>query len=258
MKVIVFVSLGGGQGKSTNSYMVARLLARAGHRVLAIDGNPQADLTLYLRTSVEEDEPTLLELIKGQVPALDAIYETPHKNLFIIPSDRSLSDAIPYLASSGASASILGIRLETVANEFDYAIVDLQPTPSQLSITCIGAGDILVLTAEANMKGFASAVDTLSFLEELRSIRAVKGKILGIVPFRDKWVGLNQTKKSQRGITEVIELAKEFEIELLPAIRESDQFEKVLNEGLLLDELTPAQKDLQYPFEQILHRIKEV
>lgn len=256
MKAIVFVSLGGGQGKSTSSYMVARLLARQGLKVLAIDGNPQADLSLYLGSSAEEDDPSLLELLNKQVEPLDAIYSTPYENLFLIPSDRSLSKAIPYLASSGASASILRIRIEPVREEFDYVVIDLQPTPSQLSITCVGAGDYLVLPCEANMKGYASAVDTLAFLDELRAIRAITGNIVGILPFRDKWVGSNQTVKSRDGIAKLAEIATDYEIEMLPTIRESEQFEKALKAGILLDEIVPSKADLQHPFEQIIEQVK--
>ena len=254
MKTIVFVSLGGGQGKSTSSYLVSRLLAQQGFRVLAIDGNPQADLSLYLGTDIEEDDPTLLELLKNQVNSLDAVYPSAYKNLFVIPSDRSLSEAIPFLAASGASASILKIRLEPLQDEFDYAVVDLQPTPSQLSITCVGSGDFIILPCEANMKGYASGVDTLAFLDDLRSIRAVSGIILGIVPFRDKWAGYYQTWKSREGINKLKELASDYGIEVLPSIRESEQFEKALKAGVLLEEL--SQKDLQYPFEQIIERIR--
>ena len=256
MKTLVFVSLGGGQGKSTSSYIVSKMLARDGFRVLAIDGNPQADLSLYLGSDTEPDEPTLLELLKNQVKPLDAIYPTSQKNLFIIPSDRTLSEAIPYLAASGASASILRIRLEPVQDEFDYAVVDLQPTPSQLSITCVGTGEYWLLPCEANMKGYASAVDTLAFLEELKSIRAIRGNLVGIVPFRDKWTGYNQTVKCREGIAKLKELAVDYSIEVLPSIRESEQFEKALKAGLLLDEMTPPQADLQYPFEQIIERVR--
>lgn len=256
MKTVVFTSLGGGQGKSTSSYMVARLLARLGLRVLAIDGNPQADLSLYLRSDAEEDDPTLLELLKDQLQdPLDAVYTTPYENLFVIPCDRMLSEAKAYLQASGVAASVLRIRLEPFQDQFDYAVVDIQPTASELAITCVGAGDVFVLPCEANTKGHASGIDTFQFLDELKSLRAWSGEILGIVPFRDKWTGRNQTIKSRDGIKELKSLAAAHEVAMLPSILESDQFEAALKAGILLDELSPKYADLQYPFEEIVKRI---
>ena len=256
MKTIVLTSLGGGQGKSTSSYMLSRLLARNGARVLAIDGNPQADLSLYLRSEAEEDDPTLLELLKNQLKdPLDAVYTTPYENLFIIPCDRMLSEAKPYLASSGSAATVLKIRLEPFHEHFDYAVIDIQPTSSELSITCVGAGDYFILPCEANTKGHASGIDTFQFLEELAALRVWSGEILGIVPFREKWAGRNLTIKSRDALEMLQSLAEDHKVELLPSIRESDQFEAALKAGILLDELDSKYAELQYPFEKIVEKL---
>lgn len=256
MKTVVLTSLGGGQGKSTSSYMFARLMARMGFRVLAIDGNPQADLSLYLRSDAEDDDPTLLELLKDQLQdPFDAVYTTPFENLFVIPCDRMLSEAKSYLSATGSASSVLRIRLEPFQEQFDYAVVDIQPTASELAITCVGAGDYFILPCEANTKGHSSGIDTVSFMQQLAALRAWSGEILGILPFRDKWTGRNQTIKSREGIKKLTSLASEQEISLFPSIRESDQFEAALKAGILLDELSPEYADLQYPFEEVINLI---
>jgi chromosome partitioning protein len=77
---------------------------------------------------------------------------------------------------------------------------------------------------------------------------AFTGSLLGVIPFRDRWIGRTQTLESK----ESIEAIKEFagEIPVLPSIRESEQFKRAIRNGQLLSEI--GQQDLQYPFEKII------
>ena len=77
----VFISLSGGQGKTSIALLLGRLLARQGRKVF--DGgcpNPQANLTFYLGHEVKPQEPTLLEVLKQQVEPVDGIYPLGFQN----------------------------------------------------------------------------------------------------------------------------------------------------------------------------------
>jgi len=93
-----------------------------------------------------------------------------------------------------------------------------------------------------------SLIDTLDFLREQESLMAFTGKVLGVVPFRDRWVGNTQTIEGRQNI----EAMKEFigDIPILPSIRESEKFKSAIRQGKLLSDL--GQTDLQYPFEEII------
>ena len=95
---------------------------------------------------MEENEPSLLEVLTGQVTTEDGIYPTSYPNLFVIPADLSLFKVSDFLASSGTGAFILKLRLKDVASLFDYAIVDVQPSRSQICLTALGAADLAVLS----------------------------------------------------------------------------------------------------------------
>jgi chromosome partitioning protein len=94
-------------------------------------------------------------------------------------------------------------------------------------------------------------IDTLDFLQEQAKVMAFTGSLLGVIPFRDRWIGRTQTLESK----ESVEAIKEFagEIPVLPSIRESEQFKRALRNGHLLSEL--GQQDLQYPFEKIIEAL---
>jgi chromosome partitioning protein len=169
----------------------------------------------------------------------------------LIPADRGLFKVSDFLSSSGTGAFILKLRLKAIAELFDYVLIDVQPSRSQLCLTAVGASDYVVIPVEANVKGMNSLIDTLEFLREQESLMAFTGKILGIVPFRDRWVGNTQTLEGRQNIEAMKEYAGE--IPILPSIRESEKFKAAIRQGRLLSEL--GQADLQYPFEQIVEMI---
>lgn len=248
MQTISCVSLSGGQGKTTVAFFLSLLLAKQGCRVLAIDCDPQANLTFYLNHEVAANQPSLLEVLTGQIATEDGIYPTRYENLFLIPADRSLFKVSEYLSSSGAGAFILKLRLKAVKELFDYVLIDVQPSRSQICLTAVGTADFILIPVETGTKGVNSLIDTLDFLTEQANLAAFTGKVLGVIPFRDRWVGFSQTKESKDSVQAMKEIAGE--IPILPSIRESEQFKRAIRSGQLLEEI--GQPDLQYPFEKII------
>jgi chromosome partitioning protein len=63
MRTCSCISLSGGQGKTTTIFFTSLLLAQQDKRVLAIDSDPQANLTFYLNHEVQPNQPSLLEVL---------------------------------------------------------------------------------------------------------------------------------------------------------------------------------------------------
>ncbi len=261
MITISSISLAGGQGKSTTTLFLARLLASSGANVLVIDADPQSSLTTFLGFQVEQDCPTLLEVLKKQegVETKDGIYATLHPNLYLIPSDDALDKVQDYLSSSGRGALTLGKRLKSVSSLFDYCLIDSPPQRSQITLTCIGASNGMVIPVEVSVKGLKSLVRTLQLINELKDEESeFGGSIVGILPFRDRWVGLRRTKESQNNIEAMQNLSSEFLNAdlLLPTIRESEKYKQAMNQGLTLHDM--GQQDLAYPIEILAQKIQHL
>lgn len=254
MKTCSAISLSGGQGKTTTIFFTALLLAQQGQRVLAIDADPQANLTFYLGHEVQPDEPSLFEVLTKQVDVEDGIYETQYSNLFVIPADRSLFKVSDFLSSSGAGAFILKQRLRKIQDLFDYVLIDVQPSRAQICLSAVGASNAVIIPVEANVKGVNSLVDTLDFLSEQGDLEAFTGRVIGIVPFRDRWVGNTQTLEGRQNIEAMKEFAED--IPVLASIRESEKFKNATRQGKLLSDI--GYPDLQYPFEQIVEALTHV
>ncbi len=248
MKTYSFVSLSGGQGKTTAAFFLSILLAQQGKRVLVIDADPQANLSFYLGQEVKDNNPSLLEVLNGTVETEDGIYETTHPNLFVIPADRSLFKVSDFLASSGTGAFILKLRLKAVADIFDFAIIDVQPSRSQLCLTALGAADSALIPIEANTKGVNSLVETMKFIEEQTNLGAFNGSVLGAIPFRDRWVGNTQTVDSRENVAAMVDLFPS--LTFFPSIKESEQYKKGIRQGQTLAEL--GHSELEYPFTKIM------
>lgn len=251
MKTISVCSLSGGQGKTTTSLLLGRFLAEAGHTVCLIDADPQHSLTLFTYGEIEDHDPSLFEFIKGQGDPLDCIYPIKsNANLFIIPSDDTLDGAQNYLAQTGVGATLLKKRLHILEDKFEYCIIDSPPQRSQLVLSVFGAADHLLIPAEATIKGFASSARTLDLFEQQNDIGATQATLLGLIPFRDRWVGLNQTKESQLACDAMREeVGAEW---VLPPILESEQYKKSVAHGVELSE------KYAYPFQQIISRLNDL
>lgn len=253
MKTIVVTSLSGGQGKSTTAFFLGKLLSQSS-RVLFVDADPQSNLTFFLGHEVEPNSPTLLELIKEIVEPADAVYPVAQPNLFLIPADDGLSNAQEYLATSGMGAVILKVRLKSLADYFDYCIVDSPPARTQISIAAVGAADWLLIPAEASTKGVNSLLRTLDLVYSLQKLGAFTGSILGILPFRDRWFGRSQSKDSAKAIEAMGQVATD--IPIFSSILESERYKQALNQGVLLSEL--GYSDLQHPFDTLIEQLRNL
>jgi chromosome partitioning protein len=174
----------------------------------------------------------------------------------LIPSDDALDTVQDYLAGSGTGALTLGRRLKSVAKLFNYCIIDAPPQRSQISLTVIGASDGLMIPVEASVKGLQSLIRTLELINELKEEdETFGGRVLGVVPFRDRWVGLRRTTESESNIESMKQITTQwFEEDLvLPSIRESEKFKQAINRGLTLHEM--GQEDLAYPIEVLVDKI---
>lgn len=252
MLTITVSSLSGGQGKTTATLFLGRRLAIQGYAVLLVDADPQASLTVYLGHEVEANSPTLLELIKKSVPIEDTIYSLEgHENLFLIPADDALNGVQDYLSASGVGATLLKHRLDKIATDFQICIIDSPPQRTQIALTTIGAAERLLIPCETTVKGYGSLVRTLDLVKSLREVKATNAEILGVLPFRDRWIGMNQSTESRMIVEGMIE---EVGLDLvLPSIRESERYKQALNKRVSVGEL--GYPDLEYPFEVLSQKI---
>ena len=145
MKVITVSSIKGGTGKTSHVIMVANCLGAAGYRVLGIDmdlNNAASFYYLNEQTQERVNEKNIAAAISRADNHLeDYILLTDHRGVDIIPSSLYLVDM------RGVSDRRLAQMLPTISDQYDFVLIDTQPTYDNLVLAAYNASDIIITPA---------------------------------------------------------------------------------------------------------------
>ena len=183
---ICFTNNKGGSGKSTTCSNVGAAMARAGKKVLMIDGDMQLNLSLsfFSEEQVLEmaaGEKNLYYAIGRQQDLTDYIVHTPYENLDLIPSSTLMSSIEYELFTKWQREFILRKCLQKVKDSevYDYILIDAPPTLGGWVMNILCASDKVVVPVEASPWGLFGLANMFDFLNEVKDI-APDLEVLGI------------------------------------------------------------------------------
>ncbi|KZX14634.1 sporulation initiation inhibitor protein Soj [Methanobrevibacter cuticularis] len=189
-ETIAIINQKGGCGKTTTAVNLAASLAMMDKSILLVDMDPQANATTSFGINKVELENTVYSAISGQVNIKKAIIPTMVKNLFILPSNISLSGVEVELSKLDNYHIVLKELLESVKSIFDYIIIDLPPSLGVITINGLVASDSVIIPIQAEyfaLEGVADLVNTIKLVEErLRSPSPIKGIVLTLYDSRTR------------------------------------------------------------------------
>ena len=137
MKILTIANQKGGTGKTTSAVIFAQAAAHKGYKVLAIDLDPQANLSFIFAANYGKDK-TSLQLLEG-TPAAELIQHT-SCGVDIIPASWNLQT----VKTSKGSARRLQKALQPLKDKYDYVIIDTPPTASELQYNALQAAHTLI------------------------------------------------------------------------------------------------------------------
>ncbi|WP_178648367.1 ParA family protein [uncultured Methanobrevibacter sp.] len=189
-EVIAVMNQKGGCGKTTTVVNTATSLAVMGKSVLIVDMDPQANATTSFGLIKTDLENTIYDALIGKISVKKATIPTFIKNLFIIPSNVSLSGASMELSQADNYHSRLKETLADVVPLFDYIFIDLPPSLGVLTVNALVASDSVLIPIQAEyyaLEGVADLINTINLVEtRLRSPTPIKGVLLTLYDKRTR------------------------------------------------------------------------
>ncbi len=181
MRTLAVLNQKGGVGKTTTVANVAAALAKNGQRVLVIDLDPQAHLTIHLGTDPRQIARGSYQVLTASVSIADAAAQV-RENLCLLGASVDLVGAETELVSVVGREIILREALEPVADRFDYLLIDCPPSLGLLTLNALTAVREVIIPLQPHflaLQGLGKLLETVAIVRKrINPKLAVSGILL--------------------------------------------------------------------------------
>jgi chromosome partitioning protein len=168
-KRVSIVNQKGGVGKTTTTFNLGACLARRGQRVLVVDLDAQANLTISYGLNPDEVPLTTHDLlVDDNVDVEKVIRKTDYGNLDILPADIRLASADVKLREMIMREKILETKLEPIKERYNFILFDCPPNLSTITINALVASTDAIVPIEAQFYSMKAIDDLTSTFNLIR------------------------------------------------------------------------------------------
>jgi chromosome partitioning protein len=189
----------GGVAKTTSTLSLGAGLAELNHRVLLVDLDPQANLSLALGLETGEVEFTSASMLLENAPIRSAIRRTDVANLDLVPSNSRIENAEQYLPMRSNYLATLRNALLAGALTYEYILLDCPPALGAITLNALSAADLLIIPTQAE---YFSAYALRNMMGSIRRIRQESNPTLA---YRILVTLLDRRNRTHRNIFEQLQ-----------------------------------------------------
>ena len=174
MATITVLSQKGGTGKTTTVRTLTDVFRRIGLNVLAVDLDPQGNLSDYLDVAPEAS-PTISEVLQGSAKIEAAIHDG------VVPANLTLAEAELVLGGKLGRELTLKKALREIKDSYDLILIDCPPALGLLTVNALVASDYALLSAEAQYFAMQGVEQALQVIELARDNLNPELQWLGVI-----------------------------------------------------------------------------
>jgi chromosome partitioning protein len=173
-QTIAVLSQKGGTGKTTTVRTLTDVLRRVGVRTLAVDLDPQGNLSDYFDLP-PESEPTIADVLAGTATATQAIHDE------VIPASLNLAETELMLGGKIGREMTLRRALADVQGDWEIVLIDCPPSLGLLTVNALVAADYALVTAEAQYFALQGVEQAMEVIEIARDSLNDELELLGVL-----------------------------------------------------------------------------
>ena len=188
-QVVSFIIQKGGCGKTTTTVNTASYLAQQGFKVLAVDMDPQGNLTQHFGYDTDLLSPTLTQLFLKE-KTFDEVVLRRSENLHILPNNIEMTSIEFTLYKSFQREFVLRDMLHPVSHQYDFILIDCPPNLGILSVNALVASKELILVVSPEffpMRAIKPLYETYRTVKQsLNRTLKFKGVLMTMCDFRTR------------------------------------------------------------------------
>ena len=168
-RIIAIANQKGGVGKTTTAINLSACLADKGKKVLAVDMDPQGNMTSGLGLDKESIEKTVYDMIIGESVIEEVLQKEAMENLDVLPTNIDLSAAEIELIDVENKEFIVRNSIQKIRDNYDFVIIDCPPSLSMLTINAMTTADSVLVPIQCEyyaLEGFSQLIHTVELVKD--------------------------------------------------------------------------------------------